>query len=100
MIRELTAEENSNAIYGIIDGHHWFNIDKETNADTILAKIESREPEANNDYLDKVLAYRLNESSIKMSPIDKGKVIYELSQQKQCIIDLFAITKILLVKLP
>lgn len=85
LIRELTAEEkgNSDLLYGIIDGHHRFYIAKENNFDTILAKIETRESDKNNTYLDKVLAYRLNESSIKMSPMDKGKVIYELSQQEQ-----------------
>ena len=63
IIRELTDEEKANArenaVYGIIDGHHRYSIAKNNNADTIFAQIETRNPEDNNNYLDTVLAYRL-----------------------------------------
>ena len=82
IVRRLTDAEKSKAapgaIYGIIDGHHRYNIAKTNNFDAVLANIENRENSDENDYLDKVLAYRLNEAAIRMSSLEKGKVIYEL----------------------
>ena len=74
---ERNAAENKSAVYGIIDGHHKFSIAKELNQETILA-TEVERSESEQEYHDKVLAYRLNESSIKMTPIEKGHVIYDL----------------------
>lgn len=74
---ERNAAENKSAVYGIIDGHHRFSIAKELNQETILA-TEVERSELEQEYHDKVLAYRLNESSIKMTPIEKGHVIYDL----------------------
>lgn len=74
---ERNAAENKSAVYGIIDGHHRFSIAKELHQETILA-TEVERTELDQEYHDKVLAYRLNESSIKMTPIEKGHVIYDL----------------------
>lgn len=78
---EKSVAENKSAVYGIIDGHHRFSIAKELKQETILATEVERtklEQEYPQEYYDKVLAYRLNESSIKMTPIEKGHVIYDL----------------------
>lgn len=87
LIRELTDEEKSkareNAVYGIIDGHHRYSIAKNNNVDSILAEIEKRNPDDNNNYLDIILAYRLNESSIKMSTIEKGRIISQFKEQQK-----------------
>lgn len=87
LIRELTDEEKSkareNAVFGIIDGHNRFNIAKNNNFDSVLAEIEKRNPDDNNNYLDIILAYRLNESSIKMSTIEKGRIIFQLKEQQK-----------------
>lgn len=54
LIRELTDEEKSkareNVVYGIIDGHHRYSIAKNNNFDSVLAKIEKRNPDDNNNY--------------------------------------------------
>lgn len=87
LIRELTDAEKSkareNAVFGIIDGHNRFNIAKNNNFDSVLAEIEKRNPDDNNNYLDIILAYRLNESSIKMSTIEKGRIIFQLKEQQK-----------------
>lgn len=86
-IRLLTDPERAkvaeNAIYGIIDGHHRFNISLELGQEKILAIINESDSEDDSDYRDIVLAYRLNESTIKMSSLEKGKVIYELTKRTQ-----------------
>ena len=78
-VRELTDEEKSKVTtdikYGIIDGHHRFHIAKELDQITIMAEIDQNEV---SHKMDIILAYRLNESTIKMSTLDKGKVLYEL----------------------
>ena len=87
-IRELAESEKSSAKdgakYGIIDGHHRFQIAQELGQATISAEIT---PEAATERdrarRDVVLAYRLNESTIKMTTEEKGKVIYDLLQQEQ-----------------
>lgn len=48
-----------------------------------MAEIEKRNPDDNNNYLDIILAYRLNESSIKMSTIEKGRIIFQLKEQQK-----------------
>lgn len=85
-IRRLTEEELTNpdfnikegAEYGIIDGHHRFDIAQKNKADKILAEIDSA---TQSDYHDTMLAFRLNASSIKMTPLEKGKIIYTLSEE-------------------
>lgn len=82
-LRRLTALEKSNAkpeaLYGIIDGHHRYRIAYDTNQSDILSTVinESNE-EKSNAFDDLKLALRLNEGSIKMSPTEKGKVLYEM----------------------
>ena len=81
-LRKLTEDElhraKSGAIYGIIDGHHRFRVALKLNQTHISAiVVNSTKP----DFLqDLKLALRLNESSLKMSLIEKGKVIYEIAK--------------------
>lgn len=86
-VRELTDEEKyktNSATYGIIDGHHRYKIALENNQESILAKIYvPTEDEKNLTYKDTVMAYRLNETSIKMNSIQKGEVIYRLLEQQE-----------------
>ena len=76
-VRALSDEEKekTGAKYGIIDGHHRYEIAKEMSREIILAEIDSVESSPERDM---ILAYRLNESTIKMTTLDKGKVLYEL----------------------
>lgn len=76
-VRVLSEEEKSveGAKYGIIDGHHRYEIAKELSRKTILADIDRVESSPRRDI---ILAYRLNESTIKMTTLEKGKVLYEL----------------------
>lgn len=79
IIRKLTAEERKNlperVVYGIIDGHHRFAIAQKLKHPKILAAIDTEEA---SPLRDKILAMRFNVASIKMSSIDKGKVIEEI----------------------
>lgn len=81
IVRELNDEEKVNLPnpkkirYGIIDGHHRYMIAEELKKDTILAVIDR---EKHSSARDIVLAMRFNESSIRMTSIQKGKVIYDL----------------------
>ncbi len=79
IIRKLTDEEksakNNGTKYGIIDGHHRFEIAKKLNRKEILAVIDEGEA---SPVRDMILAMRLNVSSIKMTTIQKGKVLYEI----------------------
>lgn len=80
VIRRLTSDEMAvstkrGAEYGIIDGHHRFEIAKSQGKSEILAEIDNNKAD---EYHDIALAFRLNESSIKMTPIEKGRVIYNL----------------------
>ena len=61
--------------YGIIDGHHRYMIAEELKKDRILAIVDKGEK---SEIRDIILAMRFNESSIKMTSIQKGKVIYDL----------------------
>ena len=86
-VRELTEEEKSktnSAIYGIIDGHHRYQIALENNQESILVEIYVP-PENGKSltYKDIAMAYRLNESSIKMNSLQKGEVIYRLLEQQE-----------------
>ena len=85
VIRELTEEEkngNKEVLYGIIDGHHRFRIAEQNGLTTILAIIKTKiDDKRERERTDKILAYRLNETSNKMSVIDKGKVIYKLIKE-------------------
>lgn len=88
IVRKLTAEEKANtatgnAEYGIIDGHHRFYIANKLGWESILAEIYEVKGDENQKqaYIDTQLAFRLNESSIKMTPIEKGKVILGIKKE-------------------
>ena len=78
-IRLLSDDEKQNAhegaIYGIIDGHHRYHIAKKFNRENILAKVDDSPA---SPVRDAMLAFRMNSTSIRMSPAEKGKVICEL----------------------
>ena len=76
-IRKLTDDEKtkSNAEYGIIDGHHRFQIAKNLGHSEISAEIDSEEASPVRDL---ILALQLNGTSIRMTPVEKGKVIFDL----------------------
>ena len=78
-IRRLTNEEKNSAkesaIYGIIDGHHRYLIAQELGKTEILAMIEEGEV---SEIRDIILAFQLNNSNIRMTVIEKGKVISDL----------------------
>ena len=78
-IRYLNDEEKAKAkecaIYGIIDGHHRFNIAKNNNWEKILANIDTIEP---SPLRDAMLAFRLNNTAIRMTVEEKGKAIEQL----------------------
>lgn len=84
-VRKLTDDEKARAtegaIYGIIDGHHRFAVALELGEEEILAGIDERSNDEDSNYQDIVLAYRLNESTIKMTSLEKGKVIYDLTKK-------------------
>ena len=75
-VRALSDEEKEKTSEGvkyvIIDGHHRYEIAKEMSRKIILAEIDSVESSPERDM---ILAYRLNESTIKMTTLDKGKVL-------------------------
>ena len=79
VIRALTDDELNNsavgAKYGIIDGHHRYQIAKENGKESILAEIDTSSP---SDYRDMELALRLNVANINMSTLEKGAIIYRL----------------------
>ena len=79
LIRQLTDTEKQTAkegaVYGIIDGHHRYQIALENNQESILAEIDEN---PQSDYRDMELALRLNVSNISMSTIEKGEVIYNI----------------------
>lgn len=78
-IRFLSEEEKQNAhagaIYGIIDGHHRYHIAQKFNRETIMSKVDDTPADPVRDAM---LAFRMNSTSIRMSPAEKGKVICEL----------------------
>ena len=92
ILRKLTQEErnkrtNFDAIYGIIDGHHRYRIALKNKKKDILAYImptptnkdyDQNDNDTPQEFLDIRLALRLNESSIKMTNEEKGKIIYDL----------------------
>ena len=87
-VRRLTEDEQqrtkNHATYGIIDGQHRFQIAQNNGQDTISAEVyECEDDEQNSAYRDIAMAYRLNEASIKMTSLDKGKVIYDLLEQSK-----------------
>ena len=79
LIRQLTDTEKQtakeSAVYGIIDGHHRYQIALENNQKSILAEIDTGSP---SEYRDMELALRLNISNIAMSTVEKGEVIYNI----------------------
>ena len=82
-LRRLTnaelAQADTGQIYGIIDGHHRYKVARNTHKEEILADIVSNSDVHENDpFRDLRLAVRLNESTTKMTEIEKGKVIYDL----------------------
>ena len=89
IIRRLTNDEFNNpqikqgAEYGIIDGHHRFAVAQRNNKLEILATIlddaVADEPNARK-MQDIKNALRMN-SAIPMTTIQKGKIIYDLSNQ-------------------
>lgn len=85
-VRHLTDEEKekTGAQYGIIDGHNRYKIAEEKKDETILAKIyKTTKEDKNLTYKDIMMAYRLNESTIRMSSLEKGKVIYDLLELQE-----------------
>ena len=85
-VRRLTNEERSNnscAEYGIIDGHHRFAIAENLGWNAILTKDYELKCDENQiqEYLDNCLAFRLNESSIKMTTVEKGEVISKFMEK-------------------
>ena len=57
---------------------------KSNGQDTISAEVyECGGDEQNSAYRDIAMAYRLNEATIKMTALDKGKVIYDLLEQSK-----------------
>lgn len=79
-VRKLTEAErkNTDAEYGIIDGHHRFAIVKDNNGSNILATVIDSSSEEDRKYCDTVMAYRMNESTKQMTSVEKGKVINDL----------------------
>ena len=79
-VRKLTENErkDTDAEYGIIDGHHRFAIVGDKNESSILATVVDTPPEEDRKYRDTVMAYRMNESSKQMTSVEKGKVINDL----------------------
>ena len=81
-LRFLTEEEKSKArkgaIYGIIDGHHRFHIARKFNRKTILVEVDDT---PSDPIRDTTLAFRMNTTSIRMSPVEKGKVICDLMEE-------------------
>jgi len=85
IIRLLTEDEKKaahkdGAKYGIIDGHHRYDIAQKNNKDTILADIDVEPP---SEYRDMKLALRFNNTNIRMTPLEKGEVIYKLLKANQ-----------------
>lgn len=78
-VRYLTEEEKRNSrtgsIYGIIDGHHRFHIAQKFNKGTILAQVDDM---PSDPVRDAMVAFRMNATSIRMSPAERGKVICDL----------------------
>ena len=79
-VRELNADEkaavmDSKVKYGIIDGHHRFYIAKDSGKKKILANIVSN---MNSKINDMILAFKLNNTNLRMTPIQKGEVISKL----------------------
>lgn len=86
ILRLLSEDEKRSAksgtIYGIIDGHHRYKIALDHNKAEILSVVIRTNAQTSPDILsDWKLALRLNESSIKMSSEEKGKIIYKLMQK-------------------
>ena len=79
-VRRLTEDErkDTDAEYGIIDGHHRFAIVADKHESSILATVIDTPPEEDRKYQDTVMAYRMNESSKQMTSVEKGKVIDDL----------------------
>ena len=81
-VRPLTEEEKGKAregaIYGIIDGHHRFHIACKFKWETILATVDDT---TSDPIRDTMLAFRMNMTSIRMSPAEKGKVICYLMKE-------------------
>lgn len=87
-VRRLTEDEKQQTAndvkYGIIDGQHRFKIAQTKGDETISAEVyECDGDEQNSAYRDIAMAYRLNEATIKMSSVEKGKVIYDLLEQSK-----------------
>lgn len=78
-VRELNATEkelvDSKVKYGIIDGHHRFQIAKDSGKNEILANIDTTE---SSEIHDMILAFKLNNTSIRMTPVQKGEIISKL----------------------
>lgn len=74
---EKEAVTNNKIKYGIIDGHHRFHIAKNSGQTEILASIDDTESSKIHDM---ILAYQLNNTSIRMKTLERGKVIYQLIQ--------------------
>ena len=89
IIRRLTDEDRANksikdgAEFGIIDGQHRFRIAQENGRHEILATIDDEEvpPVSTRKLEDVKIALRMN-TGIPLTVIQKGKIIYEMSNGK------------------
>lgn len=89
IIRRLTDEDRANrpvkdgAEFGIIDGQHRFRIAQENGQNAILATIATEEipPMSTRKLEDVKIALRMN-TGIPLTVIQKGKIIYEMSDGK------------------
>lgn len=83
MLRKLTPEEQEKAgtksKYGILDGHHRYDIAKKNQQQTILAQIDDTERTPEEE---KIFAARKNFSRVNMQTWEKGKVIVQLAKAK------------------
>ena len=91
-VRLLTDDEKKEskyqkAIYGIIDGHHRFEILKKAGKKKIAITVSKYEIDNNKskeenkkelEYKDIAMSLRMNESSIQMDKVKKGEIIYKL----------------------
>ena len=79
-VRKLNTDEqeavaDSKVKYGIIDGHHRFQIAIDNGKIEILANVDTSGSSEINDI---ILAFKLNNTNIRMTPAQRGEVIFKL----------------------
>ena len=94
LIRKLTKDEkakaNTEAEFGIIDGHHRYQVAKDLGCHSIKA-VESETDDVQKDL---ILAARMNFARVNMETWEKGQIIdrlMELTKKKQRISGLNAL---------